>query len=204
MTSNRALALIFLAPLVMLVGIGVAVGIDSGDVGPLKVMALIGLATSALIFAVAWLLGSRATREHGQKFAALRVALGGSVLKNWLGEHQLRVPDPRGHLEIDYRAYSSDGESHEPYTRVALMLQPGSLPARRLDLLRDPGAEKKLGPATRAEVEALRGRVRLLGRGRAPSVEVWVFGWLDVHEVVRLVASARPHLESLVSRSWAT
>lgn len=204
MTSNRALAAIFLAPLVMLLGVGVAVAIDSGDLGPLELMALLGLATSALIFAVAWLLGSRATREHGPKFDALRAALGGSVLKNWLGEHQLRVPDPRGHLEIDHRVYSSDGESHEPYTRVALVLQAGSLPRRRVDLLRDPGAEKKLGPATRAEVAALRGRVRLLGRGPAPSVEVWVFGWLDVQEVARLVASARPRLEALVSRSWTT
>lgn len=202
MTSNVALMWMFAAPVVVLLVVGVAVAIDSGDLEPLRWMATIGIATSALIAVVVRLLAFRATREHGPKFAAMAAALGGSTITNWLGEHQLRVPQARGRLEIDYRVYASDGESHEPYTRIAVVLPAGSLPQERFDMLKRPGVEKKLGPAARAVVDGLGGRVRLLGRGKEPSVEVWTFGWLDADEVVQRVARVRPHLEALTSGPW--
>jgi len=202
-TSNRALAVLLVAPLVILSAIGIGLTIDSGQLWPLELMTAFGAGTSALIFGVAWLVASQSRRDHAQVFEALATALGGSVLKNWIGERQLRVPLPRGRLELEYRVYSRDGESHEPYTRVALVLSAGALPKERRDMLEDPSAARRLGPTSRAEVEALHGRVRLLGRGKEPSVELWAFGWLGAQEAVRLVERARPHLEALTARAWS-
>ena len=107
------------------------------------------------------------------------------------------------YVEVEYRAYSHDGELHTPYTRFALVLPEGSLPRVRRDMFMKPKATGKLGPTTRAEVEAIGfGKVRLLGRGKAPSVEVWAIGWLDENEVTAALEKALPRLESLASRPW--
>lgn len=206
MTSVRAVALIFGIPVVLILGMLVFLGVGTRTpevILPGSVIT-IGLA--------AWLLiavRGGITREHNERaprLQALAERFSGAVAVSFLGERQLHLPHPRGRVELDYRVHTRDGESHEPYTRVALVLPPGVVQRVRRDMFEKPSIEKKLGPRTRAEVTAVReatgAKVRLLGRGSAPSIELWAFGWLDAAEATRLIETAVPHLGALASHPW--
>lgn len=203
MLSNGAVAAIFGAPTGVIWGGTVAVAIGTDTTSAIGMISVIVLGLGALCFVFAQSVTMKHAREHEPTFQALAAALGGAVVGNILGDRMVRAPHPRGRLELEYCAYSFDGESHEPFTRVALVLPAGSLPRVRRDMLLKPRSEKKLGPATRAEVAAAGpGKVRLLGRGSEPSVELWVRGWLSEREALPVIERARPHLEALASRPW--
>lgn len=202
MLSDGAAVAIFAVPTaVFLVG-GVALASATRSTDAIGLIVTIVLGLGALCFLFAQSVARKHAQEYEPRFRALAERLGGEVVRNLLGEIMLRVPHPRGWLELEYCVYDPDGESREPYTRLALALPAGSLPKVRRDMLEKPSAANELGPATRADVAALPGKARLLGRGRAPSVEVWTFGWLDEREAPPIVEEARPLLEALASRPW--
>lgn len=209
--SNGVVAAIFLAPVVVMVGVGVSVlAVEGGDVAVIAMGATIAACASALIFAVSRGLMSLIYSDHAARYAAFAAALGGVTVRNLLGECQLRIAHPRGRVELDYRSVRvGSDEGGDPFTRVALACAPGSLPARRIDMVLGAG-QPELGPAARQAVAALgvafgpETRVHLRGRGGAPHVAVLVRGWVqDIEAARRCVELARPQLEALASAAWA-
>ncbi len=201
-------AAIFLAPLMVVVVIAVVAA--EGDLSTAGVIAATGLLASAAIFGLARAMMALIHRSHGPRFAAFAAALGGQVARSLLGERLLRVPHPRGRVELDYRYFGGGpDEPGDAYTRVALVCEGGRLPAQRHRLPERTG-QVRLHPAAQAELAALRAafgaqaRLHLEGRGRPPSVELWLPGWIADPEVARrTVELARPHLEALATGPWA-
>lgn len=203
MLSDRAAVAVFAVPTVVLTAgfVTLAIGTNTEEAIGLIVFIVVGL--GALCFAFARSVTIKETQAHEPAFQKIAGQFGGQVARNILGDRMVRIPHQRGRVEVEYCAYSTDGESHTPYTRFALVLPEGSLPRVRRDMFMKPKAIKKLGPTTRAEVEAISyGKVRLLGRGKAPSVEVWAIGWLDEKEAASVLERALPRLELLASRPW--
>lgn len=209
-TGDAVIAAIFLAPVVLFAVIAAAAAGGSGDWSIVGVMTAIGLAASALILGVTRLLMALIHREHPARFAAFAAALGGQVRQNLLGERQLRVPHPRGRVELDFRYSGGDADQvGDRFTRVALVLDADGLPGERHRLAEGTG-DARLTNAARAEIAALRAafgaraRVHLEGRRRPQSVEVWLPAWLaDGDAARRAVTLALPHLEALASAPWS-
>ena len=201
-------AAIFLAPLMMVVVIAVVAA--DGDLTTAGVIAATGLLASAAIFGLARAMMALLHRSHGPRFAAFAAALGGQVARSLLGERQLRVPHPRGRVELDFRYSGGDADQvGDRFTRVALVLDADGLPGERHRLAEGTG-DARLTNAARAEIAALRAafgaraRVHLEGRRRPQSVEVWLPAWLaDGDAARRAVTLALPHLEALASAPWS-
>lgn len=212
MTSNAAVVAIFLSPVALMLVVAGFIAVAEGDVEwwILGFMTAIGAGTSALIFGLTRLGMGLVYHDHERRFAMFVAALGGTVHRSLLGERQLRVPHPRGRVELDYRHVGGgSGRAGERFTRVALVCGAGELPAVRLILAEGTGAPTPPA-AAQTEVAALRAafgkptRVHLEGRRREPAVEVWVQGWVADPEVARrTVELARPHLEALASAPWS-
>lgn len=202
MLSDRAAVAVFAAPTAVLtVGfVLLAIGTNTQEAIGAIVFVTVGL--GVLAFTSLRSLTIKETQRHEPAFQAIAGNFGGAVARNVLGARMVRIPHARGRVEVEYCVYTHDGDDHTPYTRFALVLPPGSVTAVRRDMLVKPKAIQKLGPATRAEVEATGYKVRLLGRGKAPSVEVWAAGWLDANEATAALAKVLPRLEALASRPW--
>lgn len=152
-------------------------------------------------------------REREAVFTRLTHELGGTLVRNVLGEFQLRLPHPNGRIELDYRSIAADmGEAEaggHPFTRLALTWAGGAQARRHL---RENAAALPawLHPEARATIEALRAalgpdtRVRLDG-GDAPSAAVFVPGWWDDATRLRgLIEEACPRLEALLRTPWSS
>jgi hypothetical protein len=202
MLSDRAAVAVFAVPTVVLTAgfVTIAIGTRTEEAIGFIVFVMLGL--GLLGFTSLRSLTIKQTKEYEPTFQAIAGKFGGQVARNILGDRMVRLPHARGRVEVEYRVYSHDGEQHTPYTRFALVLPEGSLPRVRRDMLMNPKIVKKLGPTTRAEVEAIGCKVRLLGRGKAPSVEAWVAGWLDVSEATKVLEKDLPRLEVLASHPW--
>lgn len=205
MLSDGAAVAIFLVPTVVIAAGASALAIATRDPQAVEPIVLGVSLLGTLAFLFARSVGTKHAAEFVPKFEALAQRFGGKVVRNVLGDCMLTLPHPRGRFEVEYCVYSSDGESHAPYTRIALVLPARSLERVRRDLFIKPKAIKKLGPATRAEVESITfAKPRLLGKGSAPSVELWPIGWLSGEEAEQTITKALPHLESLATRPWST
>lgn len=211
MTSNAVLAAIFLAPVAMSLVIGMTfLATEGGDLAMLAYMTTIPLVAGGFIFVIARLVMGWMPGEHPRRLAAFAAELGGEVLTNMIGERQLRLPHPRGRIELDFRQLGGDSDSPgDPFTRVALVAAAGSMPGERHKLSGETCAED-LRTEARAEIAALRAafggqtRVHLLGRAREPAVEVWVHGFITEPAIARRTLElARPHLEALASHPWS-
>lgn len=193
-----------------MIGVGAAVAMsEGGEPGIVVMMAAVALGTSALIFLISRGLMRLVASSHAARYAEFAGALGGAVVRNVLGECQLRIPHPRGRVELDYRTLQvGSDEVGDPFTRVALVCAAGSLPPRRIELTLGAGATE-LAPAARQAAAALEvafgtgSRVVLTGRGAEPQAAVFVRGWVrDAEGARRCVELARPQLEALASAPW--
>lgn len=202
MLSDRAAVALFAVPTVVLTAgfVLIAVGTRTEEaIGPLVLGMLV---LGVLAFTSLRSLTIKETQRHEPTFQAIAARFGGEIVRNILGDRMVRIAHARGRVEVEYRVYSHDGDDHTPYTRFALVLPRGAVTTVRRDMLVKPKIIKKLGPATRAEVEAIGYKLRLLGRGKTPSIEVWAAGWLDDKEAAAVLEKVLPRVEALASRPW--
>jgi hypothetical protein len=215
MTRGSHLLLVFLLPVVLLTGVGAVLAFQDGR---WDIVLAIFLGSSA--FAVLLLGGVRLVlwwvlRGRAALFQQLARELEGTLVRNIMGEVQLRLPHPSGRIELDYRTIADDmGEAEAGgrwFTRLALTCDGGAWPVRQ-QRLRENSNELPawLHPEARATIEALRAalgpdtRVRLDGAGDAPSAAVYVPGWWDDATRLRgLIEEARPRLETLLRTPWS-
>ena len=214
MTESWAKWLIFVAPPILLMAIGLTICVAEDDIDVFfKFFLPAGSLGFVLIYGISWVLLRWMTGGTYQAFQVMSERRGGTVERNIVGEQQLRIPHAEGTIAVDLR---STAESHrqarsgdsDRWTRIAL-----ECPGRRLvpcewefDIDDESARPDDLEATSGQLFEALRRcwpggmKIKSVSEPTSASVEIWFSGWFQTVEVLtELLDAATPVLVELIA-----